>query len=470
MGRKKKEFENIEITGLADKGRGVGRAPNGKVLFVEQVAPGDVVDVYVYKKKGDCFFARPKHFHKYSEHRQTPFCKHFGVCGGCKLQHIPYTKQLEYKQDIVDNAMKRIGKIDIQESFPILPALDTQFYRNKMEYTFSNKRWLTKEEILSDASNVEDVLGFHRQGAFDKIVDIEHCHLQPDPSNELRLHIKKSAIEQGLAFFDLRSQTGFMRHVLLRITELGEVMVILSFYEGDMERIKLFMDDLIANFPLKITSLYYCINSKKNDYLLDLPMVLHHGRAWIEEMLRDVRFRIGPKSFFQTNTKQAVRLFNLIEDFAELSGEENVYDLYTGIGSIALFIAHKCKQVVGIEEVPSAIEDAKINMEINNIDNTIFYAGVVRNILTSEFAAKHGKPDLLITDPPRAGMHADVIKMLLELEAPKIVYVSCNPATQARDLNLLAEKYDIVKMQAVDMFPQTHHIENVALLKLRTTS
>ncbi len=466
MGKKKKLFEEIEITGLADKGKGVGRTPDGRVIFVDGVAPGDIVDVFVYKRTSKYLLGFPKKYHKYSEKRTRPFCEHFGVCGGCKLQHIPYENQLEYKEDTVVQAMQRIGKVDIQEFQPILGCAEERFYRNKMEFTFSNKRWLTSEEIETGTSNQVDVLGFHRPGAFDKIVDIKHCFLQYEPSNKLRLLVKDLAIEHGLEFFNLREQTGMMRHVFFRITSIGEIMVILSFYKNEKEKIQAFMDELVERAP-EITSAYYCVNPKKNDFVLDLTMVHHAGKEWIEDVLRDVRFQIGPKSFFQTNTRQGKQLFDIVEEYAGLSGKENVYDLYTGIGSIALYIAHKCKQVVGIEEISAAIEDAELNMRLNKIQNAIFYAGDVKNILTPAFAEKHGKPDVLITDPPRAGMHANVVQMLLELEAPKIVYVSCNPATQARDLNLLVQKYDVVKMRPVDMFPQTHHIENVALLELK---
>ncbi len=409
-----------------------------------------------------------KAYKKFSDDRVEPVCEHFNICGGCKLQHVPYSGQLAYKQKTVYDAFTRIAKVPVGEFLPILGAPQSEYYRNKMEFAFSNKRWLLPEEIGNTSiSNVEDVLGFHRPGAFDKIVDIKHCYLQGDPSNALRLGIKRMAIERDMPFFDLRVQTGMMRHVMFRTTSIGEVMVIVSFYQNDPEKIKNLLDAMIAEFP-EITSLFYCINPKKNDYILDLEMVHYHGKETIEEVLRDVRFNIGPKSFFQTNSEQAGNLFNLVEEFAGLEGNENVYDLYTGIGSIALYIAHKCKQVVGIEEVGLAIEDAKRNMELNGIENAVFYAGDVRAILTKTFAEKHGKPDVLITDPPRAGMHPDVVKMLLQLEAPKIVYVSCNPATQARDLQLLHEKYDVIKVQPVDMFPHTHHVENIALLQLRS--
>ncbi|RMG81356.1 MAG: 23S rRNA (uracil(1939)-C(5))-methyltransferase RlmD [Bacteroidetes bacterium] len=457
---------NVEITGVADKGKGVGRNPEGRVVFVERAVPGDVVDVRVTKKKADYIEGYPTHYHKLSESRIAPFCEHFEVCGGCQYQNLAYETQIRHKEVVVRDALRRIAKVKPGEFLPIVPCDQTTYYRNKLEFAFSNKRWLTKEEIAAGTSNEADVLGFHRPRAFDKIVDIRHCWLQPDPSNAIRLAIRDLAIEQGLDFFDIKENKGFMRHILIRLTTLGEVMLIVSFYEDDPKKINPLLDAMIARFP-ELTSVFYCINPKLNDYVLDLEMVLYHGKPFIEEQLGHVRFKIGPKSFFQTNSRQAKVLYDLVVDFAGLTGTENVYDLYTGIGSIALYVAQNCRQVVGIEEVEDAIKDAQNNAELNRIDNCVFYAGDVRNILTDAFAEKHGKPDLVITDPPRAGMHKDVVQMFLKLEAPKIVYVSCNPATQARDIHILNEKYDLVKIQPVDMFPHTYHIESVALLKLR---
>lgn len=468
MRKRRREIiiENIPITGLADKGRGVGRNEEGVVFFVEDALPGDVIDVRVIKQKEGFVEGIIHAIKTYSEHRVAPFCSHFGICGGCKFQNLDYKTQLHYKEDNVINALKRIGKIEIGEFLPIVAAENNQYYRNKLEYTFSNKRWLEKAELDSGVSKYEDVLGFHRPGAFDKIVDIHHCYLQPDPSNKIRNSVKAIALEQGLSFFDLRTQEGFLRNIMLRITTLGETLVIVSFYyEDKAARIK-FLDEMLKRVP-EISTLLYCINSKANDFILDLDIITYSGNGFVEEKLGPVTFKIGPKSFFQTSTKQAEKLFDKVVEFADLKGDENVYDLYTGLGSIALYIAHKCKQVVGIEEIAAAIEDAKENAERNDIQNAIFYAGDVKDILTTEFAEKHGKPDVLITDPPRAGMHTAVAEMLLQLEAPKIVYVSCNPATQARDLFILSKKYDTIKVQPVDMFPHTHHIENVALLKLR---
>lgn len=456
----------VPITGMADKGRGVGRTDGNHVLFVEHVAPGDVVDVRVVKKKQGFMDGYAVHYHELSPDRVTPFCSHFYVCGGCRWQHLSYEGQVKHKELVVRDALQRIAKVTPGEFLPIVPCAETTYYRNKLEYAFSNKRWITKEEMEQGQSNLEDVLGFHRPGAFDKIVDIKHCYLQADPSNELRLLVKDLAAGQGLEFYDLRANKGFMRHIMIRLTSIGELMLIVSFFENDQEKITRLLDAVVAQMP-SLTSVFYCINPKMNDYVGDLEMVCYHGKPFIEERLGHVRFKVGPKSFFQTNSKQAKVLYDLVVDFAGLSGSENVYDLYTGVGSIALYVANYCRQVVGIEEVPEAIVDAGENARMNGTDNCIFYAGDVRNILTAEFAEKHGKPDLVITDPPRAGMHADVVKMFLELEAPKIVYVSCNPATQARDLALLDEKYDLVKIQPVDMFPHTHHVETVALLALR---
>ncbi len=469
MGRKRKKkiiIEDLEVFELAEKGRGVAKDNEGRIVFIERTVPGDIVDVQVTKKKASFLQAFPIQFKKLSDIRIQPMCQHFEVCGGCTIQNVPYEKQLEFKENNVTQVLNRIGKIYPEETIPILPASSVDYYRNKLEFSFSNKRWLTKEEIDADVSNVEDVLGFHRAGAFDKILQIDHCHLQGGISNDLRNSIQQLAIEFGFSFYDAREQTGIMRNLFVKTSSLDQCMLILSINLNDTEKIEEFLAAVVEKNP-KLSSVYYCINNKKNDYVMDLDMVLVHGTPYIEEMLQDVKFRIGPKSFFQTNPAQAVRLFEVVENFAELSGEENVYDLYTGIGSIALFIANKCKQVVGIEEVESAIKDAKENTNRNNITNTVFYAGDVKDILTDSFAEQHGKPDILITDPPRAGMHAKVVDMLLKLEAPKIIYVSCNPSTQARDLALLAEKYSVKKSQAVDMFPHTHHIENVVLLTLK---
>lgn len=467
-GKKKqaKIFERVEITGIADRGKGIGRDENGEVIFVERVAPGDVVKVQGLRKKKGVNQGFPLEYLELSKDRVEPFCEHFEQCGGCKWQHLDYAKQLSEKDRVVRDAVRRIAKVEVADFQEILGCEETTFYRNKMEYAFCNKAWLSKEELDSGVTNAQNVLGFHKAGAFDKILHIEKCWLQYEPSNDLRNYMFSLAEEHGLSFYDPRAQTGLMRNVMIRITSLGEILIIVIFRDPAEKKIKKYMDALVDKFP-NITSLYVCVNSKQNDFIGDLDMNLYYGQSFVRERLRHVEFKVGPKSFFQTNTKQAENLYDIVVDFAGLDGTQNVYDLYTGVGSIALYLAQSAKQVVGIEEIEAAIEDAKKNAELNEIDNCVFYAGDVKNILTDEFADKHGKPDLVITDPPRAGMHAKVVEMFLKLEAPKIVYVSCNPATQARDLALLSEKYEVLKMRAVDMFPHTHHIESVALLSLK---
>lgn len=469
MRRKKPRqvLQNVTITGIAEKGKGVGRTVDGKVVFVESVAPGDVVDVQVTKKKSGFILGKPVQYLQYSEDRVQPFCQHYGVCGGCKWQHLSYAAQLEHKQKVVENALQRIAKVEVQEFLPILPAEETTYYRNKLDFTFSHWRWLTQEEITNGIPvERERGLGFHRPGEFDKIVDIQHCWLQPEPSNEIRNAVREIATVQNLSFFDTRQKIGFLRGLMIRTTLLGETMLLFSFLENDDTKFSPLLDAILVRFP-QITTICYCINEKVNDFLLDLDMITYHGKGYIEEQLGHVRFKIGPKSFFQTNSNQGKRLYDIAVEFADLQGNENVYDLYTGVGSIALYMAQNARQVVGIEEIAAAIEDAKENAALNDIHNAVFYAGDVKDILTHEFVAKYGKPDVLLTDPPRAGMHPQVIEMLLQLESPKIVYVSCNPATQARDLNLLSVKYHVLKVQPVDMFPHTDHIESVALLHLR---
>ncbi len=469
MARKEKKpviWEKLTIHGLADKGKGVGRTADGQVAFVDEVAPGDVVDVRIRKKKGGVGEGYPVHYHEKSADRVTPFCEHFGVCGGCKLQHIDYQAQLRHKDQIVWDALTRIGKVEIADYQPIMGAEQTQYYRNKLEFAFSNRQWLTNEMMDAGESKERNVLGFHRPGSFDKIVHVNHCFLMRDPMNEIRLFMHDVAAEQGLDYFDMKAGHGYLRNVMIRISSLGQILVVIQFFYEEKEKREAFMDAIKQRFP-DITSLQYCINGSGNDSLYGKTIDTYYGKSYIEEDLGEVRFRIGPQSFFQTSTRQAVKLFDTVVEFADFKGNENVYDLYTGVGSIGLYVAKKCKQVVGIEEIADAIVDAKENAERNNIENTVFYAGDVKNILTDEFAEKHGKPDLLITDPPRAGMHEKVVEMLLKLAAPRIVYVSCNPATQGRDLQLLSEKYKVSKSRAVDMFPFTHHIENVVLLELK---
>lgn len=469
MGRRRKNkiYQGIEITGIADKGKAVGRTEEGEVIFVKGVVPGDVVDVLRTKKRSKYMEGRVIDYQSYSEDRVEPFCEHFNYCGGCDWQNMAYETQLKHKHTVVENAILRLGKVEPKEFHPIVGCEDTTFYRNKIEFSFSCKRWLSPEELNDETiSNREDVLGFHPKGAFDKIIDINKCWLQPDPSNAIRLESKRIAIEQELSFFDAYLNEGFMRNMIIRMSTTGELMLIYAFYENDQNAIKNFLDAILKSFP-EITSLFYVINPKKNDFLLDLDYTLYHGKDHIIEQLGDVKFKVGPKSFFQTNSKQAKVLYDKVVEFAGLDGTQNVYDLYTGVGSIALYVSKYAKHVVGVEEVPTAIEDAKVNMAMNGIENCTFYAGDVKAILTDSFAEEHGAPDLVITDPPRAGMHGDVVDMFLKLESPRIVYVSCNPATQGRDIQLLSEKYDLIKVQAVDMFPNTHHIESVALLELR---
>lgn len=464
---KAKKVENIEITGIADQGMSVGRTPEGEVIFVFGAVPGDIVDVVIYKKRKKTKIAKVEHFKKLSPQRLEPFCKHFTECGGCKWQNLSYEEQLRQKHTTVSDAMKRIGKLENLEIAPVLGSMDQKYYRNKLEFTFSSQRWYTQEEIDNSGElDKEPALGFHIAGSFSKILDIEECYLQNDLSNKIRNYIRSFCIDHQLNFFNTITQEGFMRTMIVRNTQMGEWMLIIAVTRDDQKKIKLLCKSIMEEFPF-ITSLYYVINGKKNDFLLDLDFHLYEGKPYIVEKLGSVSYKIGPKSFFQTNSIQAKALFDTVVNFADFKGDEHVYDLYTGLGSIALYIAQHVKSVLGIEEIAAAIEDAKINAAFNKIENSAFYAGDVKNLLTPDFIANHPRPDIIITDPPRAGMHADVVETLLQLSAKKIVYVSCNPATQARDLLLLATKYDVTKMQPVDMFPHTHHIENIALLELR---
>lgn len=452
---------------MADKGQCVGRTPEGQVVFAPLAAPGDVADVLVKRKKKGFLVGEVTKVHEYSIDRTEPFCQHFSECGGCKWQHITYEAQVRHKETVVRDAFQRIAKVEVGEWQPILPAAQTTYYRNKLEFSFSDRAWMTKEEL--DSGKPRDpsgALGFHLPGRFDHIVDIKHCWLEEEPANALRLAVKAIANDQGLSFYNVRSRSGMMRQMVVRVSTIGEVMLIVVFTQNDQEKISRFLDTVLAQFP-ELTTLIYGINDKANDSLYGVDMHTHHGPGYIEEQLGHVRFRIGPHSFFQTNTRQGKALYDTVVEFADLKGHENVYDLYTGLGSIALYVANRCRSIVGIEEVEAAIDDAHVNAALNNIENAQFYAGDVKDILTTEFSERHGKPDLLITDPPRAGMHAQVVDMLLQLAAPRVVYVSCNPATQARDLQLLSEKYEVRKVRPVDMFPQTSHIENVALLELR---
>jgi len=444
----------------------VGRTASGEVVFVDGAVPGDVVDVLVLRKKKSVAHGVVKQFNKYSDARIEPKCAHFWDCGGCKWQHLDYQAQAKYKYQTVVDAMTRIGKIQT-EVRPLLQADPIYGYRNKLEYSFSDKRWITLAEAESGAEIVSSPgLGFHRPGSFDKIVDVRQCFLQEDLSNEIRNFVRDFTLEHGYTYYNVKTHEGLMRNMVVRNTTLGEWMLIVVFAKNDQSRIKSLMDALAERFP-QITSLQYVVNKKLNDTILDQDILLYKGMPYIQEQLGRVTYKIGPKSFFQTNTKQAVTLFDVVMDFAEFQGHENVYDLYTGLGSIALYMSHRVNRVVGIEEVEPAIIDAEENARHNGIQNARFYAGDVKDILSKEFIEKHGAPDVVVTDPPRAGMHEQVIQTLLSLRAPKIVYVSCNPATQARDLALLSELYVVTKLQPVDMFPHTHHIENVALLVLK---
>lgn len=469
MSRKKKELpviESLEILSVGAEGKAVARHDD-LVVFVPYAAPGDVADVKIDRKKHSYAEGHIERLVKPSPLRVEPFCEHFGVCGGCRWQHLPYSEQIKAKQQQVEDALRRIAKVELPEITPILGSEQTVAYRNKMEYTFSNKKWLTWEQMRSGEEFTDrDAAGFHIPGAFDKVLDINRCHLQDDLGNRLRLHVKQYAREHGLSFFDLRAQTGLLRTMMIRIVSTGEVMVVLSFGEDNPGQIKGVLDDLRTSFP-EITSLMYVVNTKANDTIADLDIQLHSGRAYIEEEMEGLRFRIGPKSFYQTNSHQAYNLYKVAREYAGLTGEELVYDLYTGTGTIANFVARQARKVIGIEYVEDAIRDAKLNAEVNRLANTDFYAGDMKDVLTDEFVAAHGHPDVMIVDPPRAGMHADVVNVILNAEPSRIVYVSCNPATQARDIALLDAKYRVTAIRPVDMFPHTHHVENVVRLDLR---
>ncbi len=458
-------FENVTIFDIAEEGKGVGKADDF-VLFVEKAVPGDVADVQVYRSKKNFGEAKIVALKQASEYRTEPFCEHFGTCGGCKWQHMTYRAQLTFKQKTVADALSRLAKIDVAGILPILPSPADRYYRNKLEFTFSNKRWLYDGESRDNEQLDMNALGFHIPGRFDKILDVNHCYLQADPSNDIRNRVDVFAKEHGISYYDLRAHTGALRNLIIRTSSTGELMVIVVFAYPAEDEVKKLMGFVEAEFP-QITSLLYILNEKKNDTIFDQEVVAWKGPEYIHEEMNGIRFRIGPKSFYQTNSIQALHLYEIARDFAQFKGDELVYDLYTGAGTIANFIAGSVKEVVGVEYVPSAIEDAKINSAINNITNTKFYAGDMKDVLSADFVAEHGKPDVIITDPPRAGMHPDVVARLMEIEAEKIVYVSCNAATQARDLLVLKEKYDTVKIQPVDMFPHTQHVENVVLLVLK---
>jgi 23S rRNA (uracil1939-C5)-methyltransferase len=462
---KREIFENVTVVDAAAKGKTIGKAPDGRVIFLTNTVPGDVVDVQTTKKRKAYFEGKAIKFHSFSDKRVDPVCQHFGVCGGCKWQDMGYEHQLFYKQKEVENNLRRIGHLDLPELTPILGSKEHYFYRNKMEFSFSDSRWLTLDEIQSD-DQIEDknALGFHIPGMWDKILDIKKCHLQKDPSNTIRLETKKFAIENGLTFFNPRNQYGMLRTLMIRTSSNGEIMVLVQFFENDKEKRELLLNHLSVTFP-QITSLLYVINPKQNDTIYDQEIICFAGRDHIFEEMEGLKFKINAKSFYQTNSEQAYELYKITRSFADLNGDELVYDLYTGTGTIAQFVSKKAKKVIGIESVPEAILDAKANAIRNDINNVDFFVGDMKNVFNEQFIAQNGVPDVIITDPPRDGMHKDVVQQILNIAPNKVVYVSCNSATQARDLEMMKDMYVITKVQPVDMFPQTHHVENVVLLE-----
>ena len=469
MARRRKPLpliENLKIETAAAQGKSLGRYGD-KVVFVTGVVPGDVVDVQVTKKRKSYLEGRATKIHEYSSERSEPFCEHFGVCGGCKWQNMDYQFQLKYKEQQVVDQFTRIGHLEVEDWLPIIPAPEIKLYRNKLEFTFSNKKWLTIEEIQSDQEfDNRNGLGFHIPGAFDKVVDLSDCHLQAEPSNSIRQFIRDFTQENEFSYFDLRQQNGLLRNLIIRSTSIGEVMVIVSFFEDDEDKRKLLLDAVKEKFP-QITSLQYVINEKKNDSLFDQNFICYAGNDHIIEQLGELRFKIGPKSFFQTNSKQALELYNSAIAFAEFTENDVVYDLYSGTGTISNIIAKKAGKVIGVEQIEEAVLASIENSSINNIDNTVFFTGDTKDVLNPSFFEKHGKPDVILVDPPRAGLHEKVVMEILKASPERFVYISCNPATQARDLALMKEEYKIEKVQAVDMFPQTHHVENIAFLRKR---
>ena len=470
VSRKKKPLpllEKITITDVAAEGKALAKV-NDLVVFVPYVVPGDVVDLQVKRKKNKYAEAIAVKFHEYSPKRAVPFCQHYGVCGGCKWQCLSYEDQIKYKQKQVTDNLTRIGKVELPEISPILGSEKTEFYRNKLEFTFSDKRWLTEEEVRAEVTYDQmNAVGFHIPGAFDKVLAIEKCWLQDDISNQIRNTIRDYAYEHGLAFYNIRNHEGLLRNLMIRTSSTGELMVLLQVRvsaDKDVADTKALLAHVAGKFP-QITSLLYVVNNKQNDTINDLDVVVFKGNDHIFEEMEGLRFKVGPKSFYQTNSEQAYNLYKVARDFAGLTGDELVYDLYTGTGTIANFVSRRARKVVGIEYVPEAIEDAKVNSAINGIENTLFFAGDMKDMLTQDFINEHGRPDVIITDPPRAGMHNDVIDVILFAEPRRIVYVSCNPATQARDLQLLDAKYKVTAVQPVDMFPHSHHVENVVLLE-----
>ncbi|MFA9389076.1 MAG: 23S rRNA (uracil(1939)-C(5))-methyltransferase RlmD [Prolixibacteraceae bacterium] len=471
MGRRNKNnnqvYKEVEIVDIAAEGKAIAKVDH-QIIFIPLAIPGDIVDIQITRKKSKYAEGRVIHTHKFSDDRIDAFCEHFGVCGGCKWQNLPYEKQLFYKQKQVVDQLTRIGKVELPAIAPIVGSENTTFYRNKLEFTFANKRWLSSAEMNSDEDfSGKGALGFHIPGLFDKVVDVKKCWLQAEPSNAIRNAIREHALAEQLDFFDIKIQKGFLRNLMVRTSTTGEVMVIVAFFRENIEQREKLLNMLVDQFP-EITSLMYVINEKGNDTILDQEVLLFKGKDHFYEEMEGLRFKIGPKSFYQTNSQQAYELYKITRDFAQLSGEEVVYDLYTGTGTIANFVARSAKKVIGIEYVPEAIEDAKINSAINQIENTVFFSGDMKKVLVESFMADHGQPDVIITDPPRAGMDGPVIETILNAAPKRIVYVSCNPATQARDLELLDAMYKVVKVQAVDMFPHTHHVENVVLLVKRS--
>ncbi len=459
-------IEHLEIVDVAAEGKSIAKLDN-MVFFVSNAVPGDIVDVQITNKQRNFREGYPVHYHKLSENRATPFCEHFGMCGGCKWQNLPYTEQLKYKEKQVLDSFERIGKIDLGnvKKNPIFPSAKTQYYRNKLEFTFSNYRWLEKAEMALELPNCNG-LGFHIPKMFDKVLDLNNCYLQGNLSNSIRLAVKEFALEKNYTFYDLRKQHGFLRNLIIRNSINGELMVIVVFHENDEEKIEEMLMFIHKTFP-DITSLMYIINNKHNDSYNDLDVIPFKGKDHIIETMENLHFKVGPKSFFQTNSEQAYNLYKFTRNFAQLTGKEVVYDLYTGTGTIANFVAKQAKKVIGIEYIPEAIDDARINSKINGITNTTFMAGDAKEIVNKTMFEKYGAPDVIITDPPRDGMHKYVVETILEANPQRIVYVSCNPATQARDLLLMSDNYKLLEFQPVDMFPHTQHVENVVVLERR---
>ena len=465
--RTREIFENVAVIDAGAKGKTIGKAPDGRVIFISNAVPGDVVDVQTTKKRKAYFEGVGIKFHTLSDKRTEPVCEHFGTCGGCKWQHMGYEHQLYYKQKEVENNLRRIGHLEIPEISPIIGSEQKYFYRNKMEFSFSDSRWLTQEEINSKNEITDkNAIGFHIPGMWDKILDIQKCHLQSDPSNDIRLEIKKYAQSNELSFFNPRNQKGLLRTLMIRTSSTKEIMVLIQFYDDYENKRNGLLNHLKDKFP-QINSLLYVINRKGNDTIYDQEVYCHYGKEYIYEQMEGLKFKITAKSFYQTNSQQAYELYKVVRKFAGLNKTELVYDLYTGIGTIAQFVAAEAKKVVGIEAIPEAILAAETNAQENGIDNVTFFSGDMKNIFNDEFVSFNGRPDIIITDPPRDGMHKDVVRQILEIAPDKIVYVSCNSATQARDLELMKEAYQIKEIQPVDMFPQTHHVENVVLLKKR---